>query len=586
MTLEYLIHIAPVLALSCIPVSLIIIRFFSDLFAGYRSGISDTTVVCTTELEALTKDTLGVQSLSFGKNRATPHENGKFVLLEDTEKDDEIKIKKSELLKNEEVKYMGATATLCRFQKIQNLEQIILDFFTSCGLGEEKMTEQYEIIEKIPSNEEKRFSSVVAMDNSSKEIFSFAKGQAGILLKQCTRMLYDGKKIEIDAKIRKKLKNRITKLHKNGQKLVAFAYKPLPFKKLDHYNESFVETDMVLLGIVGLGDVLDTDLTAVVADLKSLGIKNYIMSSGKEQKTIAIGHQLGITSPQYFEGIDNEYLAVLNDDQIWKMLSNKDKDYTFFRLTEADKERVIDILQKNGETVTINQIKSGGNLKKILEGIKKERRKKDNYRKLLLHSISCKIMEVILLITAVIFQAPLALTVTLILILDLTINLILESALGLESGPPETSDDIGHLFVTGVFGGILVSSVYIWSLISFGWTPGATLSMTDAAFLKSSGIAFVLLCLLQILNAHNLKNTKKSIFLLNPLKTPYLSLATIASILMIYIFTRYEALRSFFDIGEITAQEWQIVIFISLFIIIMEEIRKQSSKWNSQTTAT
>lgn len=586
MTIDYLLHIAPVLALSCIPVSLIIIRFFSDLLAGYTTGVSETTVICTTELEALTKDTLGVQSLSFGKYRLTPHENKKFVLLEDIETDEETKIKKADLLKNEEFKYMGATASLCRFQKIQNLEQIILDFFTSCGPDEGKIKNQYEILAKVPSSEEKRFSSVVAMDNSSKEIFSFAKGQAGILLKQCTRMIYDGKKIEIDAKLRKKLKNRISKLHKSGQKLVAFAYKPLPFKRLDHYSESFAESDMVLLGIVGLGDVLDTDLISVVSDLRSMGIKNYILSSGKEQKTIAIGHQLGITSPQYFEGIGNEYLAVLSDEQVWKMLSNKEKDYTFFRLTEADKQRVMDILQKNGEVVTVNQIKSGKNLKKILEGIKKEKRKKDNYRKLLFHSLSCKTMELILLVAAILFQAPLALTVTLILILDLTINLILESALSLENGPTETSNELGHLFVTGVFGGVLVSGVYIWSLISFGWTPGEILSPTDAAFLKSSGIAFVLLCLIQIWNAHNLKSAKKSILLLNPLKTPYLTLATLASILLVYIFTRYEAIRDFFDIGEITAMEWKIVIFISVFIIIMEEIRKQLYKWNLQATET
>ncbi len=577
MNIDYLIYIAPVLALSCIPISLILIRFLSDLFSSHKPGVSNTTVICTTELEALTKDILNVQSLTFDKYRALPHEDKNFMLLENTETNEEIKIKKSQLTEKEGFKYMADTIALCHFHKIKDIENIITDFFESCGLKKDQIQNSYEILEKIPSDENKRFSSVVAMNKESKEIFSFAKGQAGILLKQCGRMILDGKKVEITPSLRKKIRNKITKLHKNGQKLMAIAYKPLPFKKLEHYSESFAEKDMVLIGIVGLGDVPDTSLIPIIKDLKEMGIKQYLLSSGKEQKSIALSHELGITSPQYFEGMDNEDISLLNDEQLAKTFSNKEKDYTFFRLTEKDKERLMDILKRKGETITINDKKPGRNLKKIHEGIQKEKRRKENYRKLLLHSLSCKIMQVILFMTAVAFQAPLALTVTLILVLDITINLLLESSLNLEKTPPEKADNLGHLFVTGIFGGIVVSAVYIWSLINLGWTPGEMLHLTDSALLKASTIAFALLCVFQIFNAHNLKSTKKSVFKISPLKTPFLTIATIISIFLIYTFTQFPTVQTFLDTTSLSWREWTIVLFMGIFIIAIEELRKQ---WN------
>jgi P-type Ca2+ transporter type 2C len=574
MNSTYLIQMGGIIVLSFMPVSLIVLKILSILSSKHPTGISKTTVICTTNLSALTKDDLSIQSIIFDKYKAIPHQNKKHILLEDTETNEEKKILRTEIKEDSAIKYMAITTSLCKFGKTKALEAIMIDFFSSFGFDPDQTNNSYEIISKTPTKEDKKFSSIVAMDRTSKEIFSFAKGQAGILLKRCSRMMVNGKKIEINTNLRKKLRNKISKLHKNGQKTILFAYKPLPFKKLSRYEESFVENDLVLLGIIGLGETLNTDLISVTEDLQKMGIKQYILSTGKEQKSIAIGHKLGITSEKYFEGVSTEYLNLLNDEQLEKMLMNKEKDYTFFRLTENDQKRIIKTLKKIGEKVRINNMEKENSLERMAEGIKKEKNKKTNNRKVFVHAFSCKIMQIMLLITALIFQAPPALTITLILALDLTINLLMEVILSKETPATNDSDKTSHLFIIGIFGGVLVSTIYIWSLLRFGWSPGDYLNFSDKIFLQASSITFLLISLIQIISAQNLKNSKKSIFKISPIKTPYLSLATIISILILYTITHYEEVKEFMKIKELSVQEWQIIIFVAMLFIIIEELRK------------
>lgn len=577
MNIDVVLNIALVMALSITPVSVIVIQVFSKVFSKYNSHLAKTTVICTTTLEALTKGNFNIQSLTFDKYRVNIDQESQLVMLENYDTGEEKRLEKNKLHKEEAVRYMAITTALCHFPKIQKIEEVLARFFLTCGINNHQIREKHEIVAKIPSSEEKKFSSVVASNRDSKEIFSFAKGQAGVILKRCSRILINGKKIDIDNKLRQKLKKKIHKLNKNGQKTIAFAYKPLPIKRLSHYVESFVENDMVLLGIAGLGDILNTDLLPTIEEIKSFGIKIYLLSPTKEQKSIAAAHELRISSPKYFESLDSEYLSTLNNDQLSKLFNNKEKDYTFYNLKENDQQRIIEILQKNGEVIAINNQDPHHDLQFILEGIKKERYKKDNYRKLLFHSLSCKIIEVILLCAALILQAPLALSVILILALDLTLNLFLESTLRLEKPLAEDSNDKGHLLVTGIFAGIVISAIYIWSLMRFGWTPGEPLNPTDTAFVKSSTMAFLLLCLVQISTALSIKANKKSLFRQNPLKTPYLTLTAVISILVVYIITHFEFFQINFNLTKLSLLEWEILIFAVALVILVEELRKYAN---------
>ena len=577
MNLNNILNIIIVGALSLTPLSLILIQLSSKIFSTHDSTLAKTTTVCTTMLGTLTKDTMYMQSLIFDRYKALFEEDSLLVSLENKETKEELRIEKKLLEKEENIRYMAITASLCRFHKIHNLEKILTDFFIGCNINNTQIREKYDVITKIPSDENKKLSSTVAINKENKEIFSFSKGHAATILKKCTRMLVNGKKIEIDNKLRQKLSKGIQKLNESGQKTIAFAFKPLPLKRLAHYSEDFTENDLVLLGIAGLGDIINTELSGTIEEIKALNIKMYLLSSTKEQKSIAIGHELKISNPKYFEAIDSETLKDLSNEHIAKMLGNKDKDYIFYLLKDEDKKRIIEVLTSNGEIVALCDGKNGEDLKSILKTIKKERQKTNNYRKLLLHSLSCKLIEIILLLITLLFHAPLALSLTLILVIDIVINITIENTLRIDHIDSTEPNEKGHLLVMGIFGGIITGSIYIWSLMRFGWTPDLGSEISDTAIIKSSTMAFLLLCIIQIINAHNIKNSSKSIFKTSPFTTPYLSLVSIIAVLLIYMITHFEIFRNFLHITTLSLLEWEIIIFAAGFLIIIEEIRKYAN---------
>lgn len=65
------------------------------------------------------------------------------------------------------------------------------------------------------------------------------------------------------------------------------------------------------------------------------------------------------------------------------MLSNKEKDYIFAELKEKNKHKIIDLLRRNGETVTVIDKKRRTKFKDIVTGIRKGRIISRNYQKIL-----------------------------------------------------------------------------------------------------------------------------------------------------------------------------------------------------------
>jgi Ca2+-transporting ATPase len=565
------------LILAATPISLILINKFSNIFSKHNLKLGDTNAICTNIEGTLTKNTLSIRTIFFDKYKATVEDKKNIVKIKNTEnKDEQVLIEKTNLVKDPTLNLIAITASLCHFEKIKKIEDTIQESFTNYGFNKHQIKREYEIIEKLKTNKEKKYSTVIAKKIETKEIFAFSKGNPLKLLKKCTKTFIDGKKTELTPQNRRKIRKSIEILHKNGQKTIGFAYKALPLKRQKEYTEQFAENDMTLTGIIGITNPLKENLEESISLTKQAGIKIYILTKVKERKAIAIGKILKIINPQYFESITGAYLRQLPDQKIEKMLENKEKDYVFAELDEKDKDRIVEILRNQGKTVAVINGKTKNSLKEVVEGIAKGRIHNKNYEKFGKHALSCKIAEIILLITALIIKAPTPLSIALIITLDISINLILELALRADYSekdvltknfdPQKTKlinkKSINQLLTTGISTGIALSAIFIWSLVRFGWTPGDV--ATEPAIIKSITITFVLLALIQTINI-----TKSHIF-----KNIYLLPTAIISILLIYAFTTIQIFKDTLNLSTLSTIEWDIVLFLTLIIVIIEEARK------------
>ncbi len=551
--------------------------------------MGETTAICTNVTGTLTEDNLMVRTFFYDKYKGKIKDDSRFIKIQQMHSEKEpILIEKNELLKDNIFRLIAITTFLCHFKKTKLIEETIKKLIMECGFSKHKTEDDYETIQEIPALPTKKLSTIVAIKHGTKEIFAFSKGNAYEILKKCTKTTINGKKIEIDNQLRRKIRKRVKQLNKNGQKVIAFAYKPLPLKRQSTYTEQFTESDMTFLGIMGITNPLKENLKESIDLIKKSGVKTYILTKVKERKAVAIGKKQQLINPQYFEAVTGEYLRALSDEKIHKMLANKEKDYVFAELKTADKSRLIDLFRRSGETIAVISKKHKISFKNIVEGIRKGRVISGNYQKFSHHAITCKIAELILLITALILKAPIALTVILIIGIDLVFNLILELALRVNKIEEDVMSKKYHpektrilnrrslpgLIINSLSMGIILSLIYISSLIRYGWNLGETLPENSATITKAVAITLTLLVIIQIVSAFDLRSRAKSILQISFFRNPYLILTSIISILVIYFLITFEPAYTYLKLNSLSIIEWEIIFFSTFIFLIIEEARK------------
>lgn len=552
------------LVLAGTPLSLLILNYLQKFLNRNYQAVKNVKIICTDVVGTLTKNKLEVKSLKFDHYHAAVRDDNEFLDVINNKTKETLRVEKREFKKEKAVKLMAAITTLCHYPKHEKIESVLSRFFHQCNLFATQIQDKYEIIDVIPTSQTKKISTVVAMKKESEEIFSFSKGNPKNLIQRCTRILDQGQKIEITDNIRKKLLRRVKNMNKKGEKVIAFAYKGLPYKRYESYSSNFTETDLVLVGIVGLGNFINKDLIPYIEKLREEGIKFYILSKVRARKAIAIGEELNLINTNYFETIEKEDLEDLNDKKLSKLFANKEKDYIFSDLSKKDQERIFNLIKENGEK-TVMLDNNDITLKNILEGLKRKRLSKLHSKQTYIHSATTKISTFLIVLFSILFQAPLPLSISIILILDLIFNILIEYSLNLEKhdkGNPSPEINQKKIAIKSLLSALIISAIYFWSLTRFGWFPGEHIPYGSQAYQISSTMVFILLIAQQISSAYKIRE-HHSLF-----SNPYLTLSALASILLTYTFITLELLT----FADIPAYDWYLLAFVVIFFLALEKL--------------
>ena len=575
MNQEILFNILAILG-SIAPLSLLASLNIPKFYLKLNGKLSKTTSICTPITGVLTKEPVEVKTIFFDKFKARAainvSDSHQFSLL-DTQSKLEIEVKRTELQKEYAMDLMAIATCFCHYEKMRNIEEISENLFKSCAIDLKKIREEHQSITKINSDPEKKISTAVVVNNKTKEISTFSKGNPYKILEKCTRELINGKKEPIDHQRRHKLKKRIEKMNKKGQKVIAFACKAMPIKRLENYSEQLCETDMVLVGFIGLVENINSELIPYIEEIKKNKIKIYIISGVKERKSVAIATAMKIINPNHFEAIDGGSLDNIDDQRFEKMLANREKDYVFCNIQPQHRLRIIETLEKIGEIATFASKKHGHGIKELLEHIDRSRKNRKNRGKLISHALNSKLAEIGLILAAIILQAPLPLSISLLVILDLAINIILELAINSDSATQIVNPDKifnPKLLINGTLSALIIGIVYFWSLLRFGWIPGETIQISSVAYTKSSTMVFLLLAIIQIIAAFEIQNKENGILTKKILSNTYLILTTIVCALILKILTSYQLL----NLGSLNGNEIAVIIFSSFIFLLIIELYK------------
>ncbi|MDP9981238.1 magnesium-transporting ATPase (P-type) [Pseudarthrobacter oxydans] len=335
----------------------------------------------------------------------------------------------------------------------------------------------------------------------------------------------------------------VDRMASHGLRVLAVAERTLPGRPGASFKLEEVESELTLLGLIGLHDPPRAEVRVALEAAREAGIKVAMVTGDHAFTAAAIARETGlIGSPELV--LEGHNLP--EDDAVLAALLDRDG-VVVSRVTPEQKLRVASLLQRRGHVVAMtgDGVNDGPALQQadigvamglsgtdvareaadlvlldddfatIIAAVEQGRATYANIRRFLTYHLTDNVAE----LTPFVIWAlsggrfPLALSVLQILALDIGTDLLPALALGSEAPskgtlkrPPERRHLMDRALMYRVFGllgpveALFEMTAYTAVLLGAGWTPGAELPASDV-LMAASGAAFTTVVLAQLANA-------------------------------------------------------------------------------------
>ncbi|MCF8200046.1 MAG: HAD-IC family P-type ATPase [Sulfuritalea sp.] len=286
---------------------------------------------------------------------------------------------------------------------------------------------------------------------------AYMKGAPEIVFKKCTHRLHQGAQVKFDETARRKALELYEVLAARGERVLALACKTTD-------ADAATDEEFAYLGLVGMLDPPRPEIAEAVDKCRSAGIRVFMITGDYHTTAESTARQVGLFTG-HGRVIVGETLLAMSEQELSVLLECRE--LVFARSTPMQKLQIVKALQKKGEIVTVtgdgvndapalknadmgvamgvsgtevakeaaDMILMDDNFATIVHAIEEGRTIFSNIKKFIAYILTSNIPEILPFIAFVAIDAPLALTVVLILTIDLGTDLL--PALGLGREPPE-----------------------------------------------------------------------------------------------------------------------------------------------------
>lgn len=525
------------------------------------------------------------------------------------------------LTEKENEKLIGLVCNLCNNAKIiqgktlgDPTEGALITFAEKLGFSQEEAIRNSEILYELPFDSKRKRMTVIA--RIGEKVYALCKGAPDSIL-------------EVSS-VNNEEKKLILKINEEGAsqalRMIAFAYRELSNEELsgkseDHkkkFTIASIEKNLIYLGMVGMMDPPREEVPQAIKLAQKAGIRVIILTGDHGLTAKAIAEKIGlIEKNKPFTIITGSELDNTSDEDLIKILS-KPIPTIFARVSPENKLRVVEILKQQGEIVAVtgdgvndapalkradigvamgiagtdvskeaaNMILADDSFSTIVSAIQEGRTVYENLKKFLMYMFSSNMGELVIIFMAIILGLKQPLTAIMILLINIGTDVLPALALGLEPSkqeymelPPRNQNEkilktsfIKRLFFMGfIIGGI---SLIAYSIGLSQYTYSTALTMTYAT-----------LVIAQMFNTYNSRDPLESAF-----KSPFSNLYLIGAIIISVGFTiatiQLPFLQRYLETTDLNATQWLIVVGLSSFTLIIEEIRKYIMRRHTVTTLT
>ncbi|KAG5123848.1 hypothetical protein JHK82_030585 [Glycine max] len=225
------------------------------------------------------------------------------------------------------------------------------------GMGDiDEVKQHCEIIHVETFNSEKKRSGILMREkrgrsnSSNNRVHTHWKGAAEMILRMCSTY-YDhtGQIIIIDDEERAQIENIVECMATKSLRCIAFAQKSLLCEKLE-----LEETELTLLGILGLKDPCRPGVGAAVESCKNAGVKIKMITGDNAHTARAIASECGILDDE----LDDDQAAVVEGFQFRNFsheerMDKIDRIKVMARSSPSDKLLMVQCLKQKGHVVAV-----------------------------------------------------------------------------------------------------------------------------------------------------------------------------------------------------------------------------------------
>lgn len=222
----------------------------------------------------------------------------------------------------------------------------ILEAAKKNKINTDKLQKKYQIKDKLVFDRERKMESFIYQNQEDKELYVFSAGAPESIIDKSTKKLENEKETDLTAAEKTKLKEVVSEMATDGERLIAVAYRKLsPQEKLSMEQ---VEKNLVFVGIMGFFDPPRPEVKDAILSCQKAGI-NVIMITGDHPLTAkAIASSVGIsTDAGVLSGAE---ITPMSDKELEKAVK---KISVFARATPEHKLRIVRLLRKQGEVVAV-----------------------------------------------------------------------------------------------------------------------------------------------------------------------------------------------------------------------------------------
>tara|TARA_B000000565_G_scaffold223703_1_gene179051 strand:+ start:1100 stop:3883 length:2784 start_codon:yes stop_codon:yes gene_type:complete len=584
--------------------------------------LGSTTVICTDKTGTLTKNQMTVRQLMLPNNTYgitgegfTPEGT---LTLDDRELTDE---EMSEMQRGLGFRLAAACLSLCHNSQIAEIDGqwtaigdptdsacAVLGFKINGSVS--KFAQRHPRKHEFFFNTDRKRMSVI--HEYEGEDWIFAKGGAGGFKKLVKWKVKNGEIVPIEDGDFENASEANRVMASKAMRVIALcARKVQPDDDITDMES--MEDNLIFLGMVGIMDPPRSEVYDAIRRCQKAGIAVKMITGDQQMTAQAIGEDLNITKP-HIDSVGGEKLEELDDDAMRHIVNGTS---IFSRVTPEQKMRIVTALQDEGEVVAMtgdgvndapalsranigismgiagtdvakdasDMVLQDDNFANIVNAVEEGRKIYANIRNFVRYQVSTNVAAVALLLLAnVVFQLPLPLTATQILVINILMDGPPAVALGVErkhanvmDRPPRAVDESLPNLLD------LLLIFYLGAVMVTGTLLVYYLALQNGTEAYAQTMCFSVFIVFQLFNVMNCRSNEHSVFKLGLFSNRAIYLAVFFSItLLLLVVQGADIVIPFtsFEIGELLStipleqKDWFIIILVASTVFMVEEFRK------------